>query len=75
MVWVYERTNASLLVAMLMHTSLIAFWTSLTPLALVGTTLVTYYLVLSAALWVVIAAIVMVNRGHLARQRLRARVA
>src|SRR5215216_7332712 len=45
MVWVYERTNGSLLVAMLMHVSLVASWTSMTPLALVEVPLVIYYLV------------------------------
>jgi hypothetical protein len=59
-----------------MHTSLVAFWTILTPLALVGMTLVTDYLVLGAALWVVVAALAVANHGHLSRQPpLRTRVA
>jgi membrane protease YdiL (CAAX protease family) len=75
MVWVYDRTE-SLLLAMLMHTSLVAFWTILTPLALIGMMLVTYYLVIGAALWVVVAALAVANHGHLSRQPpLRARVA
>jgi membrane protease YdiL (CAAX protease family) len=71
MVWVYERTNGSLLLAMLMHASLIAFWTSLTPLVttLTGIPLVTYYLVFTAALWVIIGAIALANHGHLSRQQ------
>ncbi len=54
MVWVYNRTG-SLLVAMLMQASLVAFWTSLTPAALVGATLMTFYLVLTVVFAVVIA--------------------
>jgi CAAX protease family protein len=54
MVWVYDRTG-SLLLAILMHTSLIAFWRILTPLALSGLTLVTYYLIFTAAMWIIIA--------------------
>jgi len=78
MVWVYERTNGSLLLAMLMHTSLIAFWTSLTPrvTTLTGMPLVTYYLVFTAALWMIIGAIALANHGRLSRQQpLRKRVA
>jgi membrane protease YdiL (CAAX protease family) len=71
MVWVYDRTG-SLLVAMLMHASLTASTVFvLTPLA-TGVPLVTYYLVLTAALWVVVAV---VGGGHLSRQPLRRRVA
>ena len=54
MVWVYERTG-SLLLAMLMYASLIAFWRILTPLALSGLTLVIYYLIFTAAMWIIIA--------------------
>jgi len=76
MVWVYERTNGSLLVAMLMHVSLVASWTSMTPLALVEVPLVIYYLVFTAALWVVVGAVALAQGGHLSRQQpLRRRVA
>ena len=54
MVWAYARTG-SLLLAMLMYASLIAFWRILTPLALSGWTLVTYYLVFTAVMWIIIA--------------------
>jgi len=67
MVWVYERTG-SLLLAMLMNTSLVAFWTSLTPLTITGMPLVTYYLVFTAALWIVIVAVALSQGGHLTRQ-------
>jgi len=67
MVWVYDRTE-SVLLAMLMHTSLVAFWTSLTPLTIVGMPLVSYYLVFTAALWTVVAAVALANNGHLSRR-------
>ncbi|TAH48159.1 MAG: CPBP family intramembrane metalloprotease [Chloroflexota bacterium] len=70
MVWVYDRTQ-SLFVAILMHTSLVAAWTMLTPLAITGMPLVTYYLAVTAAFWVVIAAIAATNGWHLSRQPLR----
>src|SRR5215216_6058906 len=69
MVWVYERTNGSLLVAMLMHVSLVASWTSMTPLALVEVPLVIYYFVFTAALWVVVGAVALAQGGHLSRQQ------
>ena len=61
---------------MLMHTSLVASWTSLTPLGIVGMPVVSYYLVFTAALWVVIGAVAVAQGGHLSRQPpLRSRVA
>lgn len=69
MVWVYSHTR-SLLVAMLMHTSLVTFWTCLTPLGLAGMPLVTYYLVVTVAFWVVIAIVAAANRWQLTRQPL-----
>ena len=67
MVWLYDRTEI-LLLAMLMNTSLVAFWTSLTPLTITGMPLVTYYLVFTAALWIVIVAVALSQGGHLTRQ-------
>ena len=64
MVWVYKHTE-SLLVAMLMHTSLITFWTALTPRIITGISLVTYYLLFTAATWAVIA---LVLRSETARR-------
>jgi membrane protease YdiL (CAAX protease family) len=55
-VCVYERTQ-SLLVAFIMHASLIAFWYILTPIILAGVALVAFYLVFSAGVWVVIAVL------------------
>ena len=68
MVWVYERTE-SLLVAMLMHASLSACTFILGPLvgplAMSGGSLLAYDLVSATALWVVVAAVAIANRGHL----------
>jgi len=62
MVWVYDRTE-SLLVAMLMHASLTASVPLiLMPLAISGMLLLTWYLVLAAVLWVVVAAVVIALR-------------
>jgi membrane protease YdiL (CAAX protease family) len=73
MVWVYERTE-SLLVAMLMHASLTTGNILLVPLA-TGRTLVTWSLLLAAALWAVVAAVAVAQGGHLSRQPLRRRAA
>jgi membrane protease YdiL (CAAX protease family) len=69
MVWVYDRTE-SVLVAMLMHASLIAStFFLLAPLA-TGMALSAYYLILTVALWVVVAAVAVANHGHITRQPL-----
>jgi membrane protease YdiL (CAAX protease family) len=75
MVWVHDRTE-SLLVAMLMHASLVAFWLICTPVAIAGVALATWYLTWAAVLWVVVAVVAVANRGRLSRQPpLRTRVA
>jgi membrane protease YdiL (CAAX protease family) len=61
MVWVYDRTR-SLLVAILMHASLVTFWLSSTPLAIAGVPQVTWYLMWAAALWVIVLAVVLMLR-------------
>ena len=68
MVWVYDRTG-SLLVAMLMHASLTTSVRIFDPLAISGVALLTYNLVLAAALWVVVAAVAVANRGQLERSK------
>ena len=72
MVWVYDRTG-SLLVAMLMHVSLTASTLILQPLDVTGMRVVTYDLILTAALWLLMAALAMANGRQLSRP-LRRRV-
>ena len=63
MVWVYDRTNGSLLVATLMHASLTASTVFIfTPVA-TGVGFFTYILVLAAALWVVVGVVGLANGG------------
>jgi uncharacterized protein len=72
MVWVYDRTG-SLFVATLMHASLTVstFIIGPSPLTISGVALLTYGFALSAAWWVVVAAISLVNLGQLSRRPLR----
>jgi membrane protease YdiL (CAAX protease family) len=75
MVWVYDRTE-SLLVAILMHTSLLASQFIIIPLSLVGVAAVTLDLVFAAVLWAVVGVVALANHGHLKQQRpLRRQVA
>lgn len=62
MVWVHDRTG-SLLVAMLMHASLTASVRIFDPLAISGVPIITYNLVLGAALWVAVAVVALAGRG------------
>ena len=65
----------SLLVVTLMHASLTASTIFIfTPLA-TGVSFLAYVWLLAAALWVVVAAVAVVNGGQLSRQPLRRRVA
>ena len=63
MVSVYDRTN-SLLVAILMHTSLIAFWYILTPHILAGAQLVAYYVLFAVLVYLVTAAVLRSPMRH-----------
>ena len=74
MVWVYEHTG-SLLVAMLMHTSLVAATFILFPPLAVEANLISGF-ACAAGLWVVVAVLAVATRGHLSRRSpLRGRVA
>src|SRR5215207_1261944 len=75
MVWVYDRTNGSLLVATLMHASLTASTIFIFTPGATGLAFLTYILVLAAALWVVVGAVAVAQGGHLSRQPPRRRVA
>src|SRR5215211_5746497 len=72
MVWVYERTNGSLLLAILMHASYSASTFILNPLvgpgAMSGSYLLAAVLASAAATWVVVGVLALVNHGHLSRQ-------
>jgi hypothetical protein len=75
MVWVYERTGGSLLVAMIMHVSLAASTVILMP-PVPGVASVILGFAPAAAMWVVVGAVAMANGGHISRQPpLRRRVA
>jgi membrane protease YdiL (CAAX protease family) len=77
MVWVYDRTG-SLPVAILMHASLIASTISgfgLVPPVISGVPFLILFLVFTATLWLVVAAVAVANGGRLSRQPLRRRVA
>ena len=66
MVWVYDRTD-SLLLAMWMHASLTASVRILDPVPISGWSIVTYNLVLGAALWVVVTTVAAVLPGAFSR--------
>lgn len=68
MVWVYERTDGSLSVAILMHASLTAFAIILFPPLAVAANLISGF-TCAAAMWLVVAVIAIAQGGHLSRQR------
>jgi membrane protease YdiL (CAAX protease family) len=74
MVWVYQRTDESMLVAMLMHASFSASMLILQPLGLALVPGLTWALVLAASLWLSVGAIAVAQDGHLSRKPLRKRV-
>lgn len=74
MVWIYDRTGGSLLVAMLMHASFTASTLILRPPA-TGAPALTWNLVFAVAMWVVVAAVAVANGGQLSRQPFRKQVA
>ena len=75
MVWVYDRTGESMLLAMLMHASFSASMLIQQPLGLALVPGLAWNLVLAAALWVIVGAAALAQGGHLSRQPLRRRVA
>ncbi|WP_420644452.1 CPBP family intramembrane glutamic endopeptidase [Candidatus Leptofilum sp.] len=67
MVWVYNRTD-SLLIAILMHVSLVATLSTLDPPATGGSLLI-FILVRAAILWLIVVAVAMVKRDQLIEDR------
>jgi len=74
MVWVYESTN-SLLVGILMHVSITTSLLMLNPLDLSGVHLAAYSFALAAAVWLVVAVVMMTSRQRFSRHALRQRAA
>jgi hypothetical protein len=66
MVWLYDHTK-SLLLVILMHAPLVASQFVLIPAGLSGESLATFDLVFAAALWMLVAAVMVANRRKLAR--------
>jgi hypothetical protein len=75
MVWVYDRTGESMLVAMLMHASFSASILIQQPLGLALVPGLAWNLLLAAALWIVVGGVALAQGGHLSRQPLRKRMA
>ena len=67
MVWVHDRTK-SLLVTMLMHVPIVVGVFVLVPQTLPAMAVVTFDLVFGTALWFIVAAVALANRGQLSRQ-------
>ena len=70
MVWVHDRTAGSLPVVMLMHASLTASTLFILAPAARGIPLIVYYVVLTAVMWAVVAAVALASRGELSRRPL-----
>jgi membrane protease YdiL (CAAX protease family) len=69
MVWVYQRTNGSLLLAMLMSASFVVAYNMLrNPMTLTLTNVAAFYLVLSVVWYAIVAVVALANHGRLSRR-------
>jgi uncharacterized protein len=69
MVWVYERTDGSLPVAMLMSASFVVAYNILrNPMTLTLTNVAAFYLVLTVVWYAIAAVVALAQGGHLTRQ-------
>jgi uncharacterized protein len=62
MVWVYERSGESMLIAIIMHANLSASMLILQPQRMEGISLLTYILTVATVLWLVTIAVIINNR-------------
>lgn len=74
MVWIYDHTE-SLLLSVLMHASLVASLSIFVPGELSGASLITWIIAWAAGLWIVVAAVAMVERRILQRRSVQKRAA
>lgn len=61
MVWVFAHTQ-SVLIAMLMHASLVTFWLASMPQGISGAAQATWYVVWGGVLWGVVALAALMSR-------------
>jgi membrane protease YdiL (CAAX protease family) len=74
MVWVYDNTG-SLLVAMLMHASLVMFWLVATPRGITSVPQMIWYVAWAAVLWLVVGVVAAVRGRRPSPHPLRTQVA
>jgi hypothetical protein len=69
MVWVYERTDGSLPVAMLMSASFVVAYNILrNPMTLTLTNVAAFYLVITVVWYAIVAVFALAQGGHLSRR-------
>ena len=68
MVWVYDRTQ-SLLLAMLMHMPIVVSQFVLNPEAISGEQMFMSLIATGVALWLVVGAVALANRGHITQDQ------